>query len=207
MMLARNCTGTTTAVNPCLRSSRRMCCSMGSPMIGSIGLGWLLVRGRRRVPWPPAITTAFTQVILDGCLSPPLSGAACLDGSRAKEPSDVADVESGGPVVLDDADGEEDPADRLHRGREGKSEVPPGDHRNRAHEDERADLADVADVETAGPRTEECRPDDDHPDVADEDEQRGPPREGVTNDERHDRRRDGETVGRGIGDLAEPRHA
>ena len=27
---------------------------------GSIGLGWLAVIGRRRVPSPPAITTAFT---------------------------------------------------------------------------------------------------------------------------------------------------
>jgi hypothetical protein len=29
--------------------------------MGSIGLGWLLVSGRSLVPWPPAITTAFTR--------------------------------------------------------------------------------------------------------------------------------------------------
>src|SRR5207248_6765445 len=125
MMLARNCTVTTTSVNPCLRSNRRMCCSMGSPMIGSIGFGWLLVRGRRRVPWPPAITTAFTEVILDGAPVPALSRVARLDGGRAEQPSDVADVERGCPVVLDDPDGEEDPADRLHRGRERESEIAP----------------------------------------------------------------------------------
>ena len=138
---------------------------------------------------------------------PSPSGVVRLYGGRAEQPSDVADIERRRPVVLDDADGEEDPADRLHRGREGKSEVPPGDHRDSAHEDECADLADVADVEAARPRTEERRPDDDHPDVADEDEQRGPQRERVTNDERHERRRDGETVGSRIEDLAELRHA
>ena len=28
--------------------------------MGTIGLGWFEVRGRRRVPCPPAMTTAFT---------------------------------------------------------------------------------------------------------------------------------------------------
>ena len=32
----------------------------GLPTIGTIGFGWLEVSGRRRVPSPPAITTAFT---------------------------------------------------------------------------------------------------------------------------------------------------
>ena len=60
MMLARNCTVMTTSFIPLRRNRRRMWCSMGWPMIGSMGLGWLLVSGRRRVPCPPAITTAFT---------------------------------------------------------------------------------------------------------------------------------------------------
>ena len=34
----------------------------GLPATGTIGLGWLEVRGRSRVPSPPAITTAFTLV-------------------------------------------------------------------------------------------------------------------------------------------------
>ena len=33
----------------------------GLPTIGTIGFGWFEVRGRRRVPSPPAITTAFTR--------------------------------------------------------------------------------------------------------------------------------------------------
>ena len=33
----------------------------GLPTIGTIGFGWFEVSGRRRVPSPPAITTAFTS--------------------------------------------------------------------------------------------------------------------------------------------------
>ena len=32
----------------------------GLPTIGTIGFGWFDVSGRRRVPSPPAMTTAFT---------------------------------------------------------------------------------------------------------------------------------------------------
>jgi hypothetical protein len=33
----------------------------GLPTIGTIGFGWFDVRGRRRVPSPPAMTIAFTR--------------------------------------------------------------------------------------------------------------------------------------------------
>ena len=33
----------------------------GLPTIGTIGFGWFEVSGRRRVPSPPAITTAFMR--------------------------------------------------------------------------------------------------------------------------------------------------
>ena len=33
----------------------------GLPTIGTIGFGWFEVSGRRRVPSPPAMTTAFTR--------------------------------------------------------------------------------------------------------------------------------------------------
>ena len=36
-----------------------MCSMHGRPTIGTIGFGWFEVSGRRRVPSPPAITTAF----------------------------------------------------------------------------------------------------------------------------------------------------
>jgi hypothetical protein len=36
-----------------------MCSIIGLLASGTIGLGMLLVKGRRRVPNPPAITTAF----------------------------------------------------------------------------------------------------------------------------------------------------
>ena len=38
-----------------------MCSMQGLPTIGTIGLGWFEVSGRRRVPSPPAITTAFIR--------------------------------------------------------------------------------------------------------------------------------------------------
>ena len=37
-----------------------MCSMHGLPTIGTIGFGWFDVSGRRRVPSPPAMTTAFT---------------------------------------------------------------------------------------------------------------------------------------------------
>ena len=41
------------------RRSSRMCSMHGLPTIGTIGFGWFDVSGRRRVPSPPAMTTAF----------------------------------------------------------------------------------------------------------------------------------------------------
>src|SRR3954453_6958902 len=55
----RNATVTTTSTNPWSRSSSRMCSMQGLPTIGTIGFGWFDVSGRRRVPSPPAITTAL----------------------------------------------------------------------------------------------------------------------------------------------------
>src|SRR5699024_3303203 len=59
MRVARNCTVTTVSVKPCLWSNRRTCSMMGLLTTGNSGLGWFAVMGRRRVPSPPAITTAF----------------------------------------------------------------------------------------------------------------------------------------------------
>ena len=36
----------------------------GLPTIGTIGFGWFDVSGRRRVPSPPAMTTAFRRTPL-----------------------------------------------------------------------------------------------------------------------------------------------
>ena len=51
---------TTTSSIPWRRSRSTMCSMHGFPTIGTIGFGWFEVSGRRRVPSPPAITTAFT---------------------------------------------------------------------------------------------------------------------------------------------------
>ena len=46
-----------------------MCSSMGLLATGIIGFGRLMVSGLKRVPYPPAMTTAF-MVLLKGTLAP-----------------------------------------------------------------------------------------------------------------------------------------
>ncbi len=79
MALAMNATVTTMSVKPCWRSSRMTCSIIGRLAMGSIGLGWLEVSGRSRVPSPPAMITAFTR--------PPLVSSTLL---RPARPSDSA---------------------------------------------------------------------------------------------------------------------
>src|SRR4051794_9224229 len=55
----RNARVMITSSKPCFLSSSRMCSMQGLPTIGTIGFGWFDVSGRRRVPSPPAITTAL----------------------------------------------------------------------------------------------------------------------------------------------------
>ena len=57
---AKGAAVTITSSKPWLFRSSTMCSMQGLPTIGTIGFGWLDVRGRSRVPSPPAITTAFT---------------------------------------------------------------------------------------------------------------------------------------------------
>src|SRR5690242_2366394 len=64
MVLARKATVTTMSSKPCSFSSSTMCSIIGRLAIGIIGLGWFDVRGRRRVPSPPAMITAFTVRVL-----------------------------------------------------------------------------------------------------------------------------------------------
>ena len=57
----RKWTVTTVSVNWCRFKSRSTCSMIGRLTTGSRGLGMLVVMGRRRVPSPPAMTTAFTS--------------------------------------------------------------------------------------------------------------------------------------------------
>ena len=61
MALAWKATVTTMSSKPCFFSSSTMCSIIGRLAIGIIGLGWLEVSGRRRVPSPPAMITAFMR--------------------------------------------------------------------------------------------------------------------------------------------------
>ena len=83
MALAMKATVTTMSSNPCWRSRLTTCSIIGMLAMGSIGLGWLEVRGRSLVPSPPAMITAFMAPL------PPV-GAARSDGpapDRARRPS------------------------------------------------------------------------------------------------------------------------
>src|SRR5665213_2939070 len=59
MALAMKATVTTMSSNPWVRSRLTTRSIIGMFAIGSIGLGWLEVSGRSRVPSPPAMITAF----------------------------------------------------------------------------------------------------------------------------------------------------
>src|SRR5512139_1457685 len=65
MTLGRNMSVTTVSSMPCVLRSSTMYSMHGLPHRETIGLGWLLVSGRRRVPSPPAMTTARTHHL--GC--------------------------------------------------------------------------------------------------------------------------------------------
>src|SRR5450756_2617810 len=59
MTCGMNWSVATTSVSPCQWHSPRMCSMIGRLTIGTIGLGRRDVSGRRRVPSPPAMMTAF----------------------------------------------------------------------------------------------------------------------------------------------------
>ena len=61
MLLARNATVTTISSKPCRSRSEMTCSIIGRLAIGNIGLGAFEVNGRRRLPSPPAMITAFTK--------------------------------------------------------------------------------------------------------------------------------------------------
>src|SRR5205823_8219702 len=96
--------------------------------IGSIGLGWLLVSGRSRVPCPPAMTTAF----MAGSSYRPLH----------KRPPGVDRVLGRGGVVGGDPDRVERPPAHPGCAVQPEVEVAPGDRRYPDHERHRGALAD-----------------------------------------------------------------
>src|SRR6185312_15321437 len=69
---------------PCRWSRSKMCPRQGLLTIETIGLGLLIVRGRRRLPSPPAMTTA--------CIRPSLGERGSAKGD---EPAQVWDSHKG----------------------------------------------------------------------------------------------------------------
>src|SRR5450756_1101543 len=161
----------------------------GLPQSDTIGLGWLLVSGRRRVPSPPAMTTArtgltFTFARGDAGTTVRLSYPA----PRLLHPHD-------GPVAVQQAAGREE-----GRAEDAQVEDEPLDG---ADEDEVAGLAPAADLRALV--REAARRDDQRQDdaVADQQRQHRPPRQRAEVPEHGDEREEEEPVDDGIDPAAE----
>src|SRR3989337_1639777 len=118
---------------------------MGRPTMGSIGFGWWLVSGRRRVPWPPAMTTPFTRAMIPGPLRPERperSGSPVLERF-----AEVAGVRRRGRVVLERAHREPQPSAHGDEVLERQTGVRPGDGRRAPHQRERGVFPDGTDVD------------------------------------------------------------
>src|SRR6267143_5794664 len=101
-----------------LRSSK-MCPRQGLSTMGTIGLGRLIVSGRRRLPSPPAMTTACIGPSLVGGCSP--TERRRTGGSRRDE---IGDPEHEGRGCAAEKDRRRQiergsPGERLDRGRGG----------------------------------------------------------------------------------------
>src|SRR5450756_77370 len=187
MTLGRNMSVTTVSSKPCFLRSSTMYSMQGLPQSDTIGLGWLLVSGRRRVPSPPAMTTArtgltFTFARGDAGTTVRLSYPA----PRLLHPHD-------GPVAVQQAAGH---VERRAHGEEAPAEDAQVEDEplDRADEDEVAGLAPAADLRALV--REAARRDDQRQDdaVADQQRQHGPPRQRAEVPEHGDEREEEEAV-------------
>ena len=170
---------TITSSKPCSRSSSRMCSMHGLPTIGTIGFGWFEVSGRRRVPSPPAMTTAF--------MSPPprralrsVAGAAATTASAEADPEDARAASRcpRGVTIMKPSARVEQPG----RGLAERSSPRSGSRGRRRAAVRRASSSDVA-----------------------RGDQQRDPRQAVGVPEQDHRRVDHQPVGERVGDLAERR--
>src|SRR5262245_44863185 len=121
MWLAMKATVTTISSKPWVRNRPTMCSIIGTLAMGIIGLGALDVRGRSRVPSPPAMMTAFIPRPYPGLPRIPQAARAkfsrCSRWSRRR-----AGWATGGPALRQRGAGERDVA-----GRGVEAEHQPGD--------------------------------------------------------------------------------
>src|SRR6516225_6007361 len=194
--------------NPCRLSSRRTCSMIGRLATGSMGLGWLAVIGRSRVPSPPAMTTAF-----NGFAAPfaafrlyfPHEPTLGMYPTAVGQASYLGHVQHRGPPVQDGSPDREGPAYDP-----GQRPAPAGviaeeQQRERVEQAQGGGLADQADLQgaEAGPAFEHGqRPA--HHQLADREDGDQPPRDDFPYRERDDGRRDVQPVGQRIEHLAEP---
>src|SRR5215211_937896 len=130
-------------------------------------------------------------------------GAARDFVGRPPGTPEVARVQHGRDVVLDDPRGVERPPACERRRREWVAETPPRDAGNRRHQRERRDLAQVPHLDPRSALPEQHEPRDQHRRVADKDQERRPQGEGVGHHEGDQARRDRQPVGDRVEDSAE----
>ena len=161
-----------------------MCCAVGLFAIGTIGFGWLEVRGRSRVPCPPAMTTAFT-----GFLPSPISPTA-LSYPRAR-PAKLAHGQAG--VGRARQQREHDPRPEDDTG----SRPPEDSQRERDQQDGGADLPQKDHRHSEASAREHVEPGE-YVCVADEDHHDGRSRQRMLRQEDDQRTRYQQTVGKRI---------
>src|SRR2546426_679005 len=131
-----------------------MCSMIGRFVTGSMGFGWLEVRGRRRVPWPPAKMTAFKLGSSRGVRAS-LPGLFLGEGCSlsGEERADVLRIAVGSHVVQDSPDPERDQPDRAQDAAERQ-------RREREQEAEGGGLADAPHLRRAETTTRQQQKDD-----------------------------------------------
>src|SRR5688572_21350000 len=171
MVFARKATVTTMSSKPCSFRSSTMCSIIGRLAMGIIGLGWFDVSGRRLVPSPTAMTTAFTSLSLpprgETRRSAPRLCAwsrrstACLWRRTSRffpaGPAFTQRLQGDGHVERQGVPAEEDAGDGEHPA-DGRGRLPPAELLVAAGEEEgegeeiaeRPRLADPRDVDPAG---------------------------------------------------------
>ena len=147
----------------------------GLPTIGTIGFGWFDVSGRRRVPSPPAITTAFIAVTLSAPCDVEQRGAT-------RQPTPIQKSQSGQLVCVV----------RDHRA---------ADRRGRAARSPPC----RAMFTSSRSRAARARAPASSSEVAHGDHDEGRPGQPVVRDEQDHRGIDHQPVGERVGELAEPR--
>src|SRR4051812_4248489 len=204
-LLAMNETVTTRSSKPCSFSSRMMCSIIGWLTSGIIAFCWLEVRGRSRLPSPPAMITAFIGRQRLSCL-----GSSCRRRRYppfGQSPAGEGDVGDGGVQTEGEAGYGAGP--REHVGQAVPRQVlrvSREEEREGEHQAEGARLAGPLHVDPAGAEGGQRQHDQRHQPFADDHGEAQPQRHRAVNHDADDTDAQQDAVGRRVEDLPQGRH-